>query len=194
MTNAQPEALYFTGDEDADRFLAQSPLAVLIGMLLDQQVPMEWAFRSPSVLRERLGGDLEADRITATDPEKLVELFSEKPALHRFPGSMAKRVHALCEHLIEHYDGRAEAVWEGVEDARELLRRLQDLPGFGREKSRVFVAVLGRRLGVQPDGWEEVAADWPTVADADRPGAIEQIREAKAAWKASKKAQGTRNS
>jgi len=176
--------LHFTGDADADRFLAEEPLALLVGMLLDQQVPMEWAFRSPWVLRERLGGRLDASDIAASDPDDLVAVFSAKPALHRYPGSMAKRVHTLCTHLVEHHGGRAEAVWEGAPDGAALYDRVAALPGFGAQKARIFVAVLGRRLGVRPSGWERHAADWPSIADVDAPGALERVREAKAAWKA----------
>lgn len=185
------DVLHFTGEPEADRFLAHDPLALLLGMLLDQQVPMEWAFKSPWLLRERLGADhLDAAEIASMDPDKLVELFSQKPALHRYPGSMAKRVHALCEYLVEHHRGSAEAVWKGATTGKALFDRLTALPGFGREKAMVFVAVLGRRVGVTPRGWEDYGADWPTIADADAPGAIERIREAKAAWKASKKSKG----
>jgi len=180
--------LHFTGDQDADEFLARDPLALLLGMLLDQQVPMEWAFRSPAVLRDRLGTKgLDAGRIAALDPERLVEVFSEKPALHRYPGSMAKRAHALCEYLVEHHGGRADAVWADAGSGKELFDRLVALPGFGKEKAKIFVAILGRFLGVQPDGWTDYQATWPSIADADGPGAIEKIREAKAAWKASGK-------
>lgn len=184
---ADVDILHFSDDEEANRYLAEEPLALLVGALLDQQVPMEWAFRSPRVLADRLGGDLSAERVAAMSPDELAEIFSTKPALHRYPGSMAKRVHALCEHLVEHHGGRAEDVWEPATDARDLVKRLTALPGFGKDKSRVFVAVLGRRLGFRPEGWEEQAADWPSVADADGPGAIARIREAKAAWKAEQK-------
>lgn len=186
MGSTRVDILHFTGNEDADRYLAAEPLALLVGMLLDQQVPMERAFLAPFLLRERLGRDLDARGIAAMDPDELAATFSERPALHRFPGSMAKRVHALCEHLAEHHDARPEAVWEGAATGKELLGRLHALPGFGKEKARVFVAVLGKRLGFRPEGWEDEAADWPTVADADAPGAIERVREAKAAWKASR--------
>lgn len=191
---AKADVLHFTGDREADELLARDPLALLIGMLLDQQVPMEWAFKSPWLLRERLGpeflgnaGRLDAGRIAAMDPDELAAVFSQKPALHRYPGSMAKRVHTLCRHVEAEYGGRTEEIWTGAADGRDLLERLLALPGFGKEKARIFVAVLGRRLGVAPPGWEEVAADWPSVADADAPGAIERIREAKAAWKAAGK-------
>lgn len=182
------DALHFTGDPDADKFLARDPLALVIGMLLDQQVPMEWAFRSPWVLRERLGTDhLDASEIAALGPDKLAEVFSEKPALHRYPGSMAKRTHALCEHLVEHHRGDPERVWKQATTGKELYERLLALPGYGKEKTKIFVAILGRFFGVEPEGWEDYQATWPSVADADAPGAIEKIREAKAAWKASGK-------
>jgi len=189
------DVLHFTGDAAADRYLARDPLALLVGMLLDQQVPMEWAFRSPWLLRDRLGADhLDAAQIVAMDPDKVAEIFATKPALHRYPASMARRVHALCEYLVEHHGGRAEAVWQGASTGKDLFDRLTDLPGFGREKAMVFVAILGRRLRVRPKGWDAYAADWPTIADADKPGAIAEIREAKAAWKASgKKASGKKN-
>ena len=185
---AEVDVLHFTGDAEADTFLARDPLALLVGMLLDQQVPMEWAFKSPWLLRERLGTDrLDAGLIAAIEPDALAEVFSQKPALHRFPASMAKRVHGLCQYIVDQYDGRTEVIWEGASNGTDLLNRLRALPGFGMQMARIFVAVLGRRLGVAPDGWEQVAADWPSVADADAPGAIERIREAKAAWKASGK-------
>lgn len=185
------DVLHFTGDPGADEFLARDPLALLVGMLLDQQVPMEWAFRSPFLLRERLSQDhLDAGRIAAMDPEVLAKVFAQKPALHRYPASMAKRVHALCGYLVDHHGGDAERVWAEASTGKDLFDRLNSLPGFGREKTMVYIAVLGRRLDVRPDGWEAYAADWPTIADAERPGAIEKIREAKAAWKASGKKSG----
>src|SRR5690348_15138432 len=149
-----PTALYFTPDPEANELLAASPLALLVGMLLDQQVTMEAAFRAPLVLQQRLGGRLDAAAIAAMAPDELDAVFRERPALHRFPGSMAKRTHALCHYLVEHYDGRAEGIWAGVASGDELLSRLKDLPGFGADKARIFVAVLGKRLGVRPAGWE----------------------------------------
>src|SRR5438552_306963 len=134
-----PTALHFTPDAAANRLLATEPLAVMIGMLLDQQVPMEWAFTAPSLLKVRLGGTLDATAIAAMDPAGLESIFRDKPALHRYPGSMAKRTHAVCTHLVEHYGGRAEAVWEGVSSGDELLARVIALPGFGAAKARIFV-------------------------------------------------------
>ena len=178
----------FTGDADADRLLTENPLALMLGMLLDQQVTMEWAFGAPALLRERLGGALDASCIAAMDPEQFEALFRVKPALHRYPGSMAKRAHALCVHLVERYDGRAENVWKEVTSADELFTRVRALPGFGNDKARIFVGVLGKRLGVRPEGWERVAADWPSIADVDSFERISEIRAQKRAMKAARKA------
>jgi uncharacterized HhH-GPD family protein len=185
----RPAALYFTADAEANRLLAEEPLALMLGMLLDQQVTMEWAFGAPLLLEQRLGVDqLDAAAIAAMDPAELDAVFRAKPALHRYPGSMAKRTHDLCRHLVEHYDGRAEHVWAGVATGEELLERVQALPGFGKDKSRIFVGLLGKRLGVRPEGWEQVAADWPSIADVDSFERVAEIREKKRAAKAAKKA------
>jgi uncharacterized HhH-GPD family protein len=183
-----PDALYFTPDPAANQLLAADPLALLLGMLLDQQVTMEAAFRAPLVLQERLGGRLDAAAIAAMDPDALDAVFRERPALHRFPGSMAKRTHAVCRFLVEHYDGRAENLWQGAETGEILLDRVRALPGFGADKARIFVGVLGKRLGVQPPGWETAAADWASIADVDSFERVEEIREKKRAVKAAKKA------
>ena len=185
----EQDALPFTPYEAANRLLAANPLALMIGMLLDQQVTMEFAFSAPLALEQRLAEiDVALDaRAVASLPEELVdEIFRRKPALHRFPGSMGKRTHALCGYLAEHYDGRADAVWEGVADGAELLRRVEDLPGYGTAKARIFVGVLGKRLGVRPKGWEQAAADWASIADVDTFARIGEIREAKRAAKAKK--------
>ncbi len=184
-----PAALYFTADEEANRLLAAEPLALMLGMLLDQQVTMEWAFGAPLLLKRRLGVDhLDAGAIAAMDPAELEAVFRAKPALHRYPASMAKRTYDLCRYLVEHYDGRAENVWEGVTSGEELLERVQALPGFGKDKSRIFVGLLGKRLGVQPAGWEQVAADWASIADVDSFERVGEIREKKRAAKAAKRA------
>ena len=182
---------FMTGDPEADGLLGSEPLALLIGMLLDQQVPMEWAFGAPARLKERLGGSLDATAIAAMDPDELLAAFKGPPALHRFPGSMGTRTQALCAALVEGYGGQAEAVWEGAPSGAELLRRLKALPGFGDEKARIFLAVLGKRLGVQPPGWEEAAAPFSderrrSVADAVSPEALEEVR----AFKRERKAAG----
>ena len=188
---ASPSALPVTGDADADALLATDPLALLIGMLLDQQVPMEWAFRGPLSLKARLGTNLDAGAIAAMPVDDLVAVFSAKPALHRFPGSMAKRTHALCTHIVEHYDGDAANIWAGAGSGDELLARLSGLPGFGQEKAKIFLALLAKRFGVQPTGWEQAAAPFSdstprSVADIDSPETLARVRE----WKRAQKAQG----
>ena len=184
-----PNALYFTPFAEANELLAAEPLAAMLGMLLDQQVTMEWAFGAPLLLKQRLGAEhLDAGAIAAMDPEALEQVFRDKPALHRYPASMAKRTHDLCRHLVEHYDGRAEELWNGASTGDELLARVQALPGFGKDKSRIFVGLLGKRLGVRPAGWEEVAADWPSIADVDSFERVAEIRNKKRAAKAAKKA------
>ena len=177
-----------TGIPEADRLLVTDPLALLIGMLLDQQVPMEWAFKGPLTLQERLGG-LDAGAIAAMDPEALVEVFCAKPALHRYPAVMARRTHELCQFLVEHYDGDAAKVWKGVRSGDELYRRLHELPGYGEEKAKIFLAILAKRLGKTPSGWEDAAApfsdDVPrSVADISSPEALLKVREFKKAQKA----------
>ncbi len=184
-----PDALSFTPDDAANRLLASEPLAAMIGMLLDQQVPMEWAFTAPSLLKERLGGGpLDATAIAAMDPAALEAVFRDKPALHRYPASMAKRTQALCGHLVEHYGGRADGVWKGAETGLDLFARVLALPGFGKPKARIFVGLLGKRLDVRPEGWEQVAADWPSIADVDTFERVLEIREQKRAMKAAAKA------
>ncbi|HEY7069712.1 MAG TPA: HhH-GPD-type base excision DNA repair protein [Acidimicrobiales bacterium] len=189
MTPAVP----VTGDPEADKLLSEEPLALLIGMLLDQQVPMEWAFGAPLRLRDRMGGHLDAAEIAALDPDKLEAVFKGPPALHRFPGSMGKRTQALCQMLVDDYDGDAAQVWAGVESGTELLRRLQALPGFGGEKARIFAALLAKRFGVQPPGWEQATApfsdDQPrSVADIDSAESLARVRAWKKMMKAQKKA------
>ncbi len=184
---AKPTALHFTADKEANKLLAKEPLAVLIGMLLDQQVTMEKAFSGPLELKKRLGGSLDAAAIAAMDQEAFVSLCCAFPAIHRFPGSMGKRTHELCRYLVEHHGGKADKVWKGVKTGDELLERLRALPGYGDDKSRIFVGILGKRLGVQPEGWESVAADWASIADVDSFERVTEIREAKRAMKAAKR-------
>jgi uncharacterized HhH-GPD family protein len=191
MAKTAPTPLYITGREDADRLLNTDPLALLIGMLLDQQVPMEWAFMGPATLRERLGGRLDAAGIAAMDPDDLLTVAKGPPAIHRFPGSMAKRIQALCAAVVEEYDGAAANVWAGVESGDELLARLKRLPGYGDEKARIFVAILAKRFGVRPHGWREAAGpfgdDTPrSVADVHDEASLAQVR----AFKKAKKAAG----
>ncbi|KUN83791.1 Fe-S cluster assembly protein HesB [Streptomyces bungoensis] len=189
--------LHLAQDPEADALLGRSPLAALTGMLLDQQIPMEWAFKGPATIARRMGADdLDAGQIAAMDPEAFAALLSEKPAVHRYPGSMARRIQQLCQYLAEHYDGDAERVWKDAGDGRELLRRLQDLPGFGKQKAQIFLALLGKQLGVRPEGWREAAGaygeekSFRSVADITGPESLARVRaykqEAKAAAKAAK--------
>jgi uncharacterized HhH-GPD family protein len=183
--------LAVTGEDAADHLVSTNPLALMIGMLLDQQIPMEWAFAGPLTLRERMGGRLDAAEIAALDPDTLLAVFKGPPALHRFPGSMGKRTQDLCQYLVDHHGGSAAAVWEGVEDGRELLARVRALPGFGPDKSKIFTALLAKRFGIRPPGWEEAAApfsdDEPrSVADIDSAESLQRVR----AWKKAMKAQG----
>jgi uncharacterized HhH-GPD family protein len=187
MTAAVP----VTGDPEADQLLTDDPLALMIGMLLDQQIPMEWAFAGPRTLRQRLGGRLDAAEIASLEPAKLEAIFKGPPALHRFPGSMAKRTQALCQYLVDHHGGDAAAVWRGVDDGRELVKRVRALPGFGADKSKIFTALLAKRFGVRPAGWEEATApfsdDEPrSVADIDSPESLQRVR----AWKKMMKSAG----
>ncbi|GGN67041.1 (Fe-S)-cluster assembly protein [Streptomyces albiflavescens] len=187
--------LHLSQDPEADELLGRSPLAALIGMLLDQQVPMEWAFKGPSTIAQRLGtDDLDAHEIAAHDPEAFAALLSEKPAVHRYPGSMAKRIQQLCQYLVEHYDGDASAIWEGVETGQELLKQLEKLPGFGKQKAQIFLALLGKQFGVRPKGWREAAGaygepkSFRSVADITGPESLAKVRAHKQEMKAAAKA------
>jgi uncharacterized HhH-GPD family protein len=185
--------LTLSQDPAADELLSRDPLALLIGMVLDQQIPLERAFKSPSDLKERLGGRLDAAEIAGMDPDELARVFAQPPALHRFPASNAKRVQDLCRLLVERYDGQADAVWRTAADGAELLANVKALPGFGDQKARIFVALLGKRLGVTPPGWEQAAGaygkpGWFSVADVDGPEALARVREHKRAVKANAKA------
>ena len=183
--------LAVTGDEAADRLVNNDPLALVLGMLLDQQIPMEWAFMGPRRLIERLGSQLDAHEISERDPEDFAALVRAKPALHRFPGSMAQRMQALCRHVADCYGGDAGAIWADAGTGEELFGRLRGLPGYGDEKARILTAVLAKRFGVRPEGWQEQAGafsdDQPrSVADIDGPEALQRVR----AWKKEQKARG----
>ncbi|MDH3500053.1 MAG: Fe-S cluster assembly protein HesB [Acidimicrobiia bacterium] len=173
------DSLPWTEDEAANRLLAADPLALMIGMLLDQQFPMERAFYAPYLLSGRLGHELSAAAIADHDPDAFVAIFKGPPALHRFPGSMAKRTQAFCTALVEEYDGNASAVWRSADDADDLYQRLRRLPGFGEAKARIFVGIVGKRLGEGPTGWESVAADWPSIADVDSWERVAELRAEK---------------
>ena len=180
---APPERLHFTGDEAADRLLADDPLALLIGFALDQQVSVQKAFSGPLELQRRIGG-LDASRIAAMDAAELEEAFRRRPALHRFPAAMARRVQALCAHIAEAYGGDAARVWTEAGDGRDLERRLKALPSFGDMKVRSMLAILAKRYGLRLPGLDERLPKHPTLGDVDSPEALESYQAAKRAYKA----------
>jgi uncharacterized HhH-GPD family protein len=182
-----PDRLHFTGDDEADRLLASDPLALLIGFVLDQQVTLHKAFSGPLELRRRIG-TLDARAIAAMDPADLEEAFTRRPALHRFPANMARRTQALCQALMEQHDGEAERVWREAADGRDLERRLLGLPGIGEMKAETLVAVLGKRFGIRPPGWDEVAPKHMTLGDVDSPEALATYQAGKRAAKAEARA------
>ena len=186
--------LWLTGDPDADALLASEPLALLIGMVLDQQIPMERAFKAPYDLQQRLGGTLDPAAIAGTPPDELAEVFGAKPALHRFPRSMAGRVQEVCAAVVDTYGGDAAAIWETADDGRQLLANVKGLPGFGDQKARIFVALLGKQFGVRPPGWDTAAGvygevgSFRSVADIDSPEALNKVRQFKQQMKAEARA------
>jgi uncharacterized HhH-GPD family protein len=181
-------SLRLAQDPDADQLLARDPLALLVGMLLDQRMPLEWAFRGPYRLAQRLGwASLDAGEIAAYDPEAFTAVMVGPPALHRYPAVMAGRIQALCRYLLDAYGGDAAAIWRTAESGAELLRRLRALPGFGEQKARIFVALLGKQLGVQPPGWREAAGPYgeegsrrsaADVTDADSLAEVRAFKQA----------------
>ncbi|WP_345432901.1 HhH-GPD-type base excision DNA repair protein [Actinoallomurus vinaceus] len=181
-------------DTEANALLNRSPLALLIGMLLDQQVPLERAFAAPYELARRLGRDPDAEELARYDPDALVAVFSERPALHRYPKAMAARVQALSRAVLEEYDGAAERIWTEAATGRELLNRIGALPGFGDQKARIFLALLGKRLDVRPEGWREAAGHYGdegahrSVADIVDEESLGLVRAYKQEMKAAAKA------
>lgn len=180
-----------TGRADADALLAANPFALITGMLLDQQVAIEWAFAAPLTLQTRLGAPLDAALVASLDEDDLVAAFVAKPALHRYPAVMARRVHALAQRIVDDYDGVTASIWTTARTGTELWQRLRALPGFGDEKASIFTAVLGKRFGVRPAGWREAAGpfgdDTPrSAADVDAPGALVAVR----AYKQARRAEG----
>jgi uncharacterized HhH-GPD family protein len=192
--------LRLSGNPEADALLSKDPLALLIGMVLDQQIPLEWAFAGPAELRRRLGHDLDARDLASMDPEALAAAFSARPALHRYPGSMAGRVQEMCRILVEQYGGKADAVWKGATSGADLLKRVHDLPGFGEQKAKIFVALLGKQLGVKAAGWQEVsspfgdAGTFRSVADIVDAASLDQVRAFKQDMKAKAKAAAAKKS
>jgi uncharacterized HhH-GPD family protein len=188
------KTLCLAQDAEADTLLTKSPLALLIGMVLDQQIPLEWAFKGPRHLADRLGRDLDAADIAARDPEALAAVFATPPALHRFPGSMAGRVQQLCQTIVDEYGGDPAAVWTGAASGGDLLKRIEALPGFGKQKAKIFVALLGKQLAVRPKGWREAAGEFgeagshKSVADITDAKSLGKVREFKKSMKAQAKA------
>ena len=189
MATTTPDRLPFTGDADADRLLVSDPLALLIGFVLDQQVPLQKAFSGPIQLRRRIGR-LDAKEIASMDPERLDAAFRERPALHRFPGNMAKRTRELAAYVVDQYDGDASRIWREARDGADLHARLLALPGFGPMKAETLLAILGKRLGVAPAGWEAFVPGHMTLADVDGPEALSRYQAGKRAWKAELRAAG----
>ena len=186
-----PTSLPFTGDPDADRLLAEDPLALLIGFALDQQVTVQKAFSGPADLKRRLG-HLDAARIAAMDPSDLDAVFRERPALHRFPGAMATKVQALTAAIANDYDNDAARVWTEAQDGPDLEKRLLGLPGIGDMKAKSLIAVLGKRFGVRPPGYDAVAPTWPTLGDVDSAEALAAYQAGKRAHKAALRESGGR--
>jgi uncharacterized HhH-GPD family protein len=186
-------AIQITGDAHADDLLTDSPFALLVGMMLDQQYPMEHAFRGPAKVLDRFGS-IEPAAIAAADPEQFKALCSTPPAIHRFPGSMAARLQELATLVEERYDGHTERLWTEATSGAELLKRVMELPGFGRQKAQIFAALLAKQLGVRPEGWEEAVGDYAlpghrSVADVVDPGSLQKVRAYKQEKKAAAKAQ-----
>jgi uncharacterized HhH-GPD family protein len=182
-----PDRLYYTDDDEANALIARDPLALLVGFVLDQQVPVQKAFSGPQELVRRLGA-LDAGAIAGMETGELERVFAERPAIHRFPGSMARRVQDFCAAVASEYGGRAERIWTEAADGRDLERRLLALPGIGQMKAKTIVAVLAKRFGVTPPGWEEVAPQHPTLGDVDSSAALAEYQAAKRAHKAAQRA------
>ena len=193
-------AICLAQQPDADAVLDGNPLALLLGMLLDQQFPMERAFAGPHLIEQRFGAPLDAWALADADPDELAALFTGPPAVHRYPSSMAQRTQAVCRYLVEHYDGDVERLWSGAENGAELLRRVAALPGFGKQKSQIFVALLGKQRGVRPDGWEKAAGGYGesgvhrSVADVVDGESLAAVRAYKQERKAAAKAAATEES
>ena len=189
--------LHLSGDAEADKLLSEDPLALLIGMVLDQQIPLERAFSSPRDLKARLGGRLDAAEIAGMDPDRLSAVFSERPALHRFPAANAKRVQDLCRIVVDEYQGSASGIWSTAATGDELLKRVRALPGFGEQKARIFVALLAKQLGVRPKGWEAAAGKFGergsflSVADITDGVSLGKVRAYKQQMKAATKTAAT---
>lgn len=187
-------AIHITDDAAADELLTTNPFALLVGMMLDQQYPMEHAFQGPQKVVSRFGS-FDPATIATADPEEFAALCSQTPAIHRFPGSMAARLQELARIVVDDYDGHAERIWTEAADAKDLSKRLQALPGFGAQKVKIFVALLAKQVGVAPAGWEKVSGDYAldgfrSVADVVDPVSLQKVRDYKKEKKAAAKAAG----
>ena len=186
-------------DPDADKLLSDDPLALLIGMVLDQQIPLEWAFTGPKTIRDRLGHDLDVKELASMDPDAFVKVCLGPPAVHRFPAANAQRIQDLCQIIVDEYDGDAAAIWDTAADGKELLKRVKALPGFGDMKAKIFVALLGKQLKVTPKGWKEAAGDFAkagtfmSVADITDEKSLGKVRSYKQQKKAAAKAAAAAN-
>lgn len=181
------QLLPYTDDPAANDLLEEDPFALLIGIVLYQQIPVETAFAGPYRLKERLGGELDPSQVAGLDPEALESIFKEKPAIHRFPGNMAKRVQAVARFVTDEYDGDTSTIWRDAGDADDLMKRLTAMPGFGEYKARIYLAVLGRRFGIHPSGWEVYLPDWPNISEIETPDDRADLKLRKKEWKARQK-------
>jgi uncharacterized HhH-GPD family protein len=193
MTPMTNPALWLTGNPEADRLLSEDDNALLLAMVLDQQVPMEKAFSGPLVIAQRMGGSLDVAKIAAMSEDEFVELCSQRPAIHRFPAAMAKRIHQVCRVLADDYDGQATNVWKDARSGEEVKANLARLPGFGPDKAAIFTAVLGKLRGITPEGWQDAAGyygepgTFRSVADIVDNDSLQKVRETKKSVKAAKK-------
>ncbi|HEV3329030.1 MAG TPA: HhH-GPD-type base excision DNA repair protein [Acidimicrobiales bacterium] len=190
--------MWLSGDKAADRLLAERPIALVIGMVLDQQVPFERAFSAPYELQQRLGGTLTAKKVAAVDPAVLLEAFTRYRSLHRFPGAMAERVQRMCQIVVDEWGGKPERIWETASSGEELVQRLKSLPGFGEQKAKIFAALLGKQLACRPKGWREASAPYGeagttiSVADISSAATLAKVRAHKReSKKAAKQASST---
>lgn len=182
-----PQALPFTADKAAQKLLAKKPIALMTGLVLYQQIPVEKAFIGPAVLQKRLGKNLTAAAVATTDLDDLVEIFRETPAIHRFPANMAKRVHGTCTYVLEELEDDIPSLWEDAADAATVIKAMKKLPGFGDYKARVYFGVLSKWWDVKPSGWKGVVPDWPSIVDVDSYEDLEELKARKKAWKESQR-------
>ncbi len=179
-------AIYFTTDPDANALLADDPFALIVGLTLYQQIPTQKAFAGPSDLRDRLGGTLDVGSIATMAPEDLEAAFRQKPALHRFPSNMAKRVQAVAQFIVDEHGGETTKIWDGIGSADRLVERLTAIPGFGEYKARLAIGTLSRHYGVKPRGYTKYLPDWPSIVDIETPEDLTDLKERKKMWKAQK--------